>query len=67
MTIEQDESAKDGYFILMIYAALFGALSSLLTVGYMTLYTHVMNLFEQVSLMVFNINVWPLVLLVLGY
>ena len=63
MTIESDESSKYGFFILMIYAALFGALASLLTVGYITLYTQGMNLFEQVSLMVLNINVWPLVLL----
>ncbi len=47
----------------MIYAALFGALSSLITVGYITLYTQGIKIFEQVSLIVLNINIWPLVLL----
>ncbi len=50
----------------MIYAALFGALSSLLTVGYITLYSQGIKLFEQVSLMVLNINIWPLVLLTIA-
>ncbi len=63
MTIEPDAPLKIGYYKLMIYAALFGALSSLLTVGYITLYNQGIKFFEQVNLIVLNINVWPLVLL----
>jgi chloride channel protein, CIC family len=63
MTVEPDVPSKNSFFILMIYAALFGALSSLLTVCYITLYTQGLNLFEQVNFMVLNINIWPLVLL----
>ena len=47
----------------MIYVALFSALSSLLTVGYITLYNGGIKVLQQVSLIVRNINVWPLVLL----
>ncbi|MGB8086468.1 MAG: hypothetical protein WCF07_09300, partial [Nitrososphaeraceae archaeon] len=63
MTVEPDVPLKIGYYKLMIYAALFAALSSLLTVGYITLYNGGIKFFEQVSLTVFNINIWPLVLL----
>lgn len=47
----------------MIYAALFGALSSLLAAAYITLYNQGIKFFEQVSLLVLNVNIWPLVLL----
>ena len=57
------QGLKTSYYLLMVYAALFGALSSLLTVGYITLYNQGIKFFEQVSLFVFNINIWPLVLL----
>ena len=63
MTVEPDVPSKIGFINLMILAALFGALSSLLTVGYITLYNQGIMIFEQVSLMVLNINIWPLVLL----
>src|SRR6188508_2565852 len=63
MTTETDIPSKNDYYILMVYAALFGALSALLTVGYITLYSQGVKIFEQVSLMVLNINIWPLVLL----
>ncbi|MFI5405658.1 MAG: hypothetical protein ACHQ1D_04005 [Nitrososphaerales archaeon] len=66
MTVEPGVPSKNIFFILMIYAALFGALSSLLTVGYITLYSQGIKLFEQVSLMVLNINIWPLVLLTIA-
>ena len=66
MTTETDIPSKNDYYILMVYAALFGALSSLLTVGYITLYSQGVKLFEQVSLMVLNINIWPLVLLTIA-
>ena len=63
MTNESDAGLKTRNFLLMIYAALFGALSSLLTAGYITLYQQGINFFEQVSLIVLTINIWPLVLL----
>ena len=66
MTTETDIPSKNDYYILMVYAALFGALSSLLTVGYITLYSQGVKLFEQVSLMVLDINIWPLVLLTIA-
>lgn len=63
MSGEPDSGRKTPYFLLMAYAALFGALSSLLTVAYITLYHQGTNFFSQVNLVVFNINIWPLVLL----
>jgi H+/Cl- antiporter ClcA len=63
MTGEPDAGLKTSYYLLMVYAALFGALSSLLAVGYITLYNQGIKFFEQVSLSVLNINIWPLVLL----
>ena len=47
----------------MVYAAIFGSLSSLLTVGFITLYNQGIKFFDQVTLMVLDVNVWPLVLL----
>jgi H+/Cl- antiporter ClcA len=66
MTMEPDVPSKIGFFNLMILAALFGALSSLLAVGYITLYSQGTKVFEQLSLMVLNINIWPLVLLTIA-
>lgn len=63
MTGEPDAGLKTSFYLLMVYAALFGALSSLLAVGYITLYNLGINFFEQISLFVLNINIWPLVLL----
>ena len=63
MTIEPDVPLKIGYYKLMIYPALFAGLSSLLTVGYLTLYNGGIKFFEQLSLTVPNINIWPLILL----
>ena len=63
MTSEPDAGLKTSFYLLMVYAALFGALSSLLTVGYITLYNQGIKFFEQVNLFVFNVNIWPLVLL----
>jgi H+/Cl- antiporter ClcA len=63
LTNEPDVGFKKGYFRLLVYAALFGALSSLLAVVYITLYNQGIKFFEQVSLVILNINIWPLVLL----
>jgi H+/Cl- antiporter ClcA len=63
MTVEPDPGLKTRYYLLMVYAAMFGAMSSLLAAGYITLYNQGIKFFEQVSLFVLNINIWPLVLL----
>jgi H+/Cl- antiporter ClcA len=63
MSGEPDAGLKTSFYLLMVYAALFGALSSLLAVGYITLYSEGIKFFEQVNLFVLNINIWPLVLL----
>jgi H+/Cl- antiporter ClcA len=63
MTSEPDVRLRTSFYKLMIYAALFGALSSLLAVGYITLYNQGVKFFEQFSLIVLNINIWPLILL----
>jgi H+/Cl- antiporter ClcA len=60
---EPETALKTSYYLLMVYAALFGAGASLLTAGYITLYNWGVNFFKQPSLLVFNINFWPLVLL----
>ena len=63
MTSEPDAELKTSFYLLMAYAALIGALSSLLAAGFITLYSQGIKFFEQVSLVVFNVNIWPLVLL----
>jgi hypothetical protein len=42
---------------------LYAAFSSLVTVGYLTLYNQGVNFFGQHSVYLFNINFWPLILL----
>ena len=61
-----EESTKASYYRLMVYAALFGALSSLLTAGYITLYNQGVIFFGLPSIVLFNINLWPLILLSLA-
>lgn len=63
MTSEPEAGLKTSFYLLMAYAALIGAISSLLTAGYITLYNQGIKFFEQVNLFVFNVNIWPLVLL----
>lgn len=63
MTNEPDVGLETSFYKLMIYSALFGALSSLLTAGYITLYNEGIKFFEQVSVIILNINIWPLILL----
>ena len=48
----------------MAYAAIFGALSSLITAGYITFYNQGIQFFQRVNMMILDVNVWPLVLLV---
>jgi H+/Cl- antiporter ClcA len=63
MSGEPDAGLKTSFYLLMVYAALFGALSSLLAAGFITLYNQGVEFFKQVSLFVLNINIWPLILL----
>ena len=63
MSGNAESKLNAGYYRLMLYAALFGAFSSLLTAGYITLYNQGVNFFGQPNLFLFNINFWPLVLL----
>ena len=63
MTGEPETALKSSSYLLMVYALLFGALSSLLAVAYITLSNQGIKFFEQPSLFVLNINIWPLVLL----
>jgi hypothetical protein len=59
----EEPTLKTSYYRLMVYAALFGSLSSLLTAGYITIYNQGIIFFGQVSLLIYNINFWPLILL----
>jgi H+/Cl- antiporter ClcA len=63
MSGEPEVALKSDYYRLMVYAAIFGAMASLLAVGYITLYNQGIKFFAQVSLIMFNTNIWPLVLL----
>jgi H+/Cl- antiporter ClcA len=47
----------------MFYAAIVGTLASLVTTGYITLYNLGVNYFGQPTFIIFNINLWPLILL----
>ena len=59
----EEPALKGSYYRLMLYAGLFGGLSSLITTGYITLYNQGINFFGQHSVILFNINFWPLILL----
>ena len=63
MTAEPDSKVNASYYRLMVYAALFGALSSLFTAGYITLYNQGIKFFAQPTFVFYNINFWPLILL----
>ena len=63
MSGNAESKLNAGYYRLMLYAAMFGAFSSLLTAGYITLYNQGVNFFGQPNLFLFNIDFWPLVLL----
>jgi hypothetical protein len=63
MTGETESALKASYYRLMVYAAMFGPLSSLLTAGYITLYNQGIKFFEKPSVFVSSVNIWPLILL----
>lgn len=54
---------QTGYYMLMVYAAMIGALSSLLAAAYITLYNWGVDFFKQPTLTVLDVNFWPLVML----
>jgi H+/Cl- antiporter ClcA len=63
MSGEKESVLKASYYRLMVYAALFGALSSLLTTGYITLYNQGVKFLAQPNLVLYKVNIWPLILL----
>src|SRR6266568_6071228 len=62
---EPETPIKTRYYVLLLYAALFGALFSLLTAGYITLYNWGVKFFQQPSsfFKIGGISFWPLILL----
>lgn len=63
MSGESDSKLNARYYRLMGYAALFGAFSSLLTAGYITLYNQGIKFFAQPTIFLYGFNFWPLILL----
>ena len=63
MTQQPEKPLKTRYYLLMIYAALFGALSSLLAAAYITLYNWGIKFFEQPTLFILNLSMKIQVLL----
>lgn len=60
---EPESRLNRSYYRLMVYAAIVGTLASLVTTGYITLYHLGINFFGQPTFIIFNINLWPLILL----
>jgi H+/Cl- antiporter ClcA len=67
---EPETALKTSYYLLLLYAALFGALFSLLTAAYITLYNWGVKFFQQPSSFSFFkigvISFWPLILLTIA-
>jgi H+/Cl- antiporter ClcA len=63
-----ETALKTRYYVLLLYAALFGALFSLLTAGYITLYNWGVKFFQQPSSLfkIGGISFWPLILLTIA-
>ena len=59
---------KTSYYLLLLYAALFGAFFSLLTAGYITLYNWGVTFFQQPNSLfkIDGISFWPLILLTIA-
>jgi H+/Cl- antiporter ClcA len=64
---EPETALKTSYYLLLLYAALFGALFSLLTAGYITLYNWGVTFFQQPGtsslFKIGGVSFWPLILL----
>ncbi len=65
---EPETPIKTRYYLLLLYAALFGALFALLTAGYITLYNWGVTFFQQPSSLfkIGGISFWPLILLTIA-
>ena len=63
-----ETALKTRYYVLLLYAALFGAFFSLLTVGYISLFKWGVNFFQQPSsfFKIDGISFWPLILLTIA-
>ena len=57
MTGVPDITVDKSYYLLMIYGALFGAISSLLAAAYIALYNQGVKFFEQPVIVVLGINI----------
>ena len=62
---EPERQIKTSYYLLMLYAALFGAGAAVLAAAYITLYNQGIKFFEQPSglFKINGISFWPLILL----
>src|SRR6202162_6037161 len=65
---EPETPIKTSYYLLLLYAALFGALFALLTAAYITLYNWGVKFFQQPSsfFKIGGISFWPLILLTIA-
>jgi hypothetical protein len=65
---EPETAIKTRYYLLLLYAALFGAFFSLLTAGYITLYNWGVTFFQKPSstFKIGGISFWPLILLTIA-
>jgi len=65
---EPETPIKTRYYLLLLYAALFGAGAALLTAGYITLYNWGIKFFQQPSSLfkIGGISFWPLILLTIA-
>src|SRR6266704_3270916 len=65
---EPETQIKTSYYLMMLYAALFGAGAAALAAAYITLYSQGIKFFEQPSsfFKIGGISFWPLVLLTVG-
>lgn len=65
---EPETPIKTRYYLLLLYAALFGAGAALLTAGYITLYNWGVKFFQQPSSLfkIGGISFWPLILLTIA-
>src|SRR6266699_125678 len=65
---EPETPIKTRYYLLLLYAALFGAGAALLTAGYITLYNWGVKFFQEPSsfFKIGGISFWPLILLTIA-
>lgn len=66
MTYGLETPPKTSYYRMLVLAAIFGALSSLLTAAYITLYNQGIKFFEKPHVLVLGINVWPFLLVTIA-